>query len=70
MKKCYVATAIFSFMQFDYPQFLSCHEADGAPSAKKYGNSSNGQTLDVGIELNSVIIFIEDQFAWQIELNL
>jgi len=57
-------------MQFDYPQFLRCHEADGAPSAKTSGNSSNGQTLDLGLELTSVIIFIEEQFAWQLELNL
>ena len=64
------ATAISSFMQFDHPQLLGCHEADGAPSAKQNGNSNNGQTLDLRLELNSVINFIEDQFAWQLELVL
>ena len=68
-ENCYIATAIFSFMQFDYPQFLSCHEADGLLLLKN-GNSSNGQTFHVGLELNSVIIFIGDRFAWQLELNV
>jgi len=50
-------------MQFHYPQFLSCHEADGAPSGYKNGNSSNGQALDMGLELNSVLIFIAGKYS-------
>ena len=34
----------------------------------KNGNSNNGQTLDVELELNSMMIFIEDQFARQLKL--
>ena len=40
-----MATAIFSFMQFDYPEFLSCHEAAEAPSAKKMETQAMGKPL-------------------------
>ena len=53
---------IFHKIQFDYPQLLSCHEAVGVPSAKKWNQvtSNNGHTLDVELELNLVIIVIKD----------
>ena len=57
--KSKVTTQIFHKMQFNYPQLLSCHEAVGVPSAKKW-NLKQRETFDVVLELNLVIIVIKD----------
>ena len=47
-------TAAFSFMQFDYPQFLSCHEAGGALSAKKIESQAMSTPLTWGLSLTQI----------------
>ena len=43
----------FHNMQFDYPQLLSCHEAVGIPSAKKW-NLKQWANFPITIEITIV----------------